>query len=173
VPNVECTLSVAVPIADAFDLSQSYGLRLEWDPFVRAQRLMDGATAGGVGVRTLTHSRHGLRMVSQYLTYRRPESVAMKMVEGPRMFRLFSGAWHFKPIDADTTWVTFKYHFVCRPAWLHWLMHPIGRWFLGREISRRLGAFKRAAEAPGMIARLRAEIAARESPPAPSAGPEA
>ncbi len=68
---------VAVAIEDAFDLSQSYGLRLEWDPFVKSQRLLNGATVAGKGVQTLTRSRHGLRMVSEYLSFRRPDSVAM------------------------------------------------------------------------------------------------
>jgi hypothetical protein len=152
---------VAVDINDAFDLSQSYGLRLEWDPFVKAQRLLHGAVVAGKGVQTLTRSRHGLRMISEYLTFRRPESVAMKMVEGPIIFRLFSGAWQFKRLDEAKTKVVFKYHFECRPAWLHGIMHPIGRWFLGREIRRRLLAFKTAAEIPLMMDRLHAEIATR------------
>jgi ribosome-associated toxin RatA of RatAB toxin-antitoxin module len=163
VPIVEHSAVVGVAIDDAFDLSQSYGLRLEWDPFVKSQRLLNDATVAGKGVRTLTLSRHGLRMISEYLSFRRPDSVAMKMVEGPILFRLFSGTWQFKKIDDATTSVLFKYHFDCRPSWLHWLMHPVGRWFLGREIRRRLLAFQRAAETPGMIERLRAEIANRRA----------
>jgi hypothetical protein len=159
VPVVESATTVAVGIADAFDLSQSYGLRLEWDPFVKSQRLLHGATVARKGAQTFTLSRHGLEMISEYLTFRRPESVAMRMVEGPKIFRLFSGSWHFKELDPKATKVVFKYHFECRPAWLHGIMHPVGRWFLGREIRRRLFAFKAAAETPGMIHRLHAEMA--------------
>jgi ribosome-associated toxin RatA of RatAB toxin-antitoxin module len=158
---VEHVATIGVAIDDAFDLSQSYGLRLEWDPFVKAQRLMNGATVAGKGVQTLTVSRHGLKMISEYLTFRRPETVAMKMIEGPAIFRLFSGSWQFERVDEARTRVLFKYHFTCRPAWLHWIVHPIGRWILGREIRRRLLAFQKAAETPGMIDRLRAEIAGR------------
>ena len=160
-PIVEYTTTVAVAIDDAFDLSQSYGLRLEWDPFVRSQSLLNGSSVAGKGVQTLTRSRHGLRMISEYLTFRRPELVAMKMIEGPLIFRLFSGAWQFKRIDEATTAVVFKYHFTCRPTWLHWIVHPVARWVLGREIRRRLSAFRKAAETPGMIDRLRTEIAGR------------
>jgi hypothetical protein len=32
---------------DAFALSQSYGLRLEWDPFVKSQRLLNDAAVAG------------------------------------------------------------------------------------------------------------------------------
>jgi ribosome-associated toxin RatA of RatAB toxin-antitoxin module len=159
VPVVEHSATLAVAIDDAFALSQSYGLRLQWDPFVRSQRLLSDATVAGKGVRTLTISRHGLRMVSEYLTFRRPASVAMKMVEGPVIFRLFSGAWHFVRVDDRKTTVVFKYHFMCRPTWLQWIVHPVGRWILGREIRRRLWAFKRAAETPGMLDRLHEEMA--------------
>lgn len=158
-PVVETALTVAVAIDDAFALSQSYGLRLEWDPFVKAQRLLNDAAVAGKGVRTLTISRHGLRMISEYLTFRRPEAVAMKMIEGPVIFRLFSGAWHFKRVDDGNTAVIFKYHFMCRPTWLQWIVHPVAQWVLGREIRRRLLAFQKAAETPGMIGRLQEEVA--------------
>jgi hypothetical protein len=159
-PVVEHSVVIAAGVADAFDLSQSYGLRLEWDPFVRSQSFLQGATAAAKGVRTFTRSRHGLSMISEYITFRRPESVAMKMIEGPGIFRLFSGAWHFRQIDAARTEVTFKYHFKCRPAWLQWVTHPIGRAILGHEISRRLESFRSAAESPSMIQRLHSEIEA-------------
>jgi ribosome-associated toxin RatA of RatAB toxin-antitoxin module len=158
---VEHSAMVDVGIDDAFDLSQSYGLRLEWDPFVSSQRLLDGAVVAEKGVRTLTLQRLGLRMISEYLTFRRPESVAMKMIEGPRIFRLFSGAWQFKTVEPSKTQVIFKYHFMCRPAFLSWIVHPFVYWVLDREIRRRLLAFKKAAETPGMIHRLHEELAAR------------
>ena len=157
-PVVERATVVRVAIDDAFHLSQSYGLRLEWDPFVRSQSLL-GARSAAKGVRTLTRTRHGLRMISEYIAFRPPGTVAMKMIEGPRIFRLFSGAWHFKRIDETETEVVFKYHFSCRPAWLQGVMHPVVQRILRREIARRLDAFKRAAETPGMLDRLKAERA--------------
>ncbi len=46
VPRVESTVEVDVPVDVAFALSQTYGaLRYRWDPFVREQHLLDGATA--------------------------------------------------------------------------------------------------------------------------------
>jgi hypothetical protein len=41
---------LAIAIDDAFDFSQSHGLRLEWEPFVKSQRLLSGATVAGKGV---------------------------------------------------------------------------------------------------------------------------
>lgn len=159
---VEHRAVVRARVEDAFDLSQSYGLRLEWDPFVRAQRLV-GAITAGKGVRTWTRSRHGLTMVTEYLTFRRPTLVGMKMIDGPWFFDRFSGAWHFTDGGDGSCEVLYRYQFTTAPRWLRWLMHPIGRWLLTRDIKARLDAFARAVEQPTMIDRLHAEQQALES----------
>jgi hypothetical protein len=160
-PIVERRQSTTGDIDDIFALSQSYALRLDWDPFIRGQRPLGDATHAGKGVRTETISRHRLRMVTEYLTFRPPTLVGMKMVEGPRMFRTFSGSWHFAEQPGGQVEVVFRYNFVCRPAWLQRLMHPIGVWYLGRDIERRVAAFCTAVERPEMIARARAERLAK------------
>ncbi len=156
-PIVEHTAEVRGAIEDVFDLSQSYALRLDWDPFVRAQRALDGAVRADKGVRTETISRHRMRMVTEYLTFRRPTLVGMKMLEGPPIFRTFSGSWRFTALDVDRTAVTFRYGFACRPAPLAPVMERIGRWYLGRDIERRLAAFKAACDDGDLLARVRAE----------------
>lgn len=83
---VESKVIVRASADDCFCVASSYGVRLEWDPFVRAQRLVD-ADRPGPHVRTWTRSRHGLAMVSEYLSYRRPTLMGMKMVDGPALFR--------------------------------------------------------------------------------------
>lgn len=75
-PIVERTVSIIGPIDDVFDLSQSCELRLDWDPFVKSQRPLGSADPAATGVQTETVSRHGLRMVAEYPTFRRPTSWA-------------------------------------------------------------------------------------------------
>jgi len=41
----------------------------------------------------------------------RPKATAIKMTEGPFMFKSFLGSWKFKFIDENTTKVTFLYSF--------------------------------------------------------------
>jgi len=154
---VESKVVARASADDCFCVASSYGVRLEWDPFVRAQRLVD-ADRPGPRVRTWTRSRHGLTMVSEYLSYRRPTLMGMKMVEGPALFRTFSGSWHFVDLDGGRSEVTFRYRFDCRPTWLQWATHPIGRWYLGRDIHRRLAAFVRGVEDPLIVQRARAEL---------------
>ena len=156
-PRVESTVVVPLPAARAFALSQTYGeLRYRWDPFVREQRLLDGATAAGKGVRTWTRSRHRLTMVSEYVTFRPPTQVGMKMVTGPPFFRSFSGGWNFTPVDEDgtSTRATWRYNFTIRPAWLAPLADRIGVWLLGRDIRRRLDAFAVACTDADIIAAI-------------------
>jgi hypothetical protein len=157
VPRIEATQVVAVPCDVAFRLSQTYGeIRYRWDPFVKEQHLMDGAVAAGKGVRTSTTSRHGLHMVSEYVTYRPPGHVGMRMVEGPWFFQSFSGGWNFVARDDGGTDATWRYNFTIRPRWLRPVADPIGRWLLGRDIEKRLGAFARACADPSILEDLQA-----------------
>jgi hypothetical protein len=61
-------------------------------------------------------------------------------------------------VDGESAEVTFRYRFDCRPSWLQWVTHPIGRWYLGRDIHRRLAAFARGVEDPVIVQRARAEL---------------
>lgn len=161
-PRVSSTVVVPLDTARAFALSQTYGeLRYRWDPFVREQHLLDGATAAAKGVRTWTRSRHRLTMVSEYVTFRPPGHVGMKMVTGPWFFKTFSGGWNFTPVDDSGTGATFtaatwRYNFTIRPAWLAPVADRVGVWLLGRDIRRRLDAFARACADPDIVAALAA-----------------
>lgn len=155
-PIVEHTTTVGGPIEDVFDLSQSYALRLEWDPFVRSQRPLGGAKHAAKGVHTETVSRHHLRMVTEYLTFRRPTLVGMKMIEGPPIFENFSGSWRFAERDDGRVEVAFRYHFTCRPKFLAPLMERIGIWYLGRDIERRIESFRAACDDTDLLDHVRA-----------------
>ncbi len=137
----------------AFAVSQTQGeIRYRWDPFVRRQRLLDGAVRPAKGVRTATTSRHGLTMVSEYVSFRPPTQVGMRMVEGPWFFRSFSGGWSFATIDEHRCRATWRYSFSIRPAWLAPVADPIGRWLLGGDIERRIEAYRRGCIDPVVVA---------------------
>ena len=58
VPQVSAEVVVPVPPDVAFAVSQTTGpVRLSWDPFIRRQYFLDGATAPAKGVRTRTFAR--------------------------------------------------------------------------------------------------------------------
>lgn len=157
---VERTARARASAADAFAVASSYGVRLEWDPFVSAQHLVNTDTPGR-GVQTYTRSRHGLTMVSEYLTYKPPTHMGMKMVHGPWFFRTFSGSWHFKELGDGELEVVYRYRYDCRPAWLQPISHRIGNRYLGRDIERRVQAFVVGCEDADIVRRAREEQDAR------------
>jgi len=151
VPVVTAETVVDVSPLVAFAVSQTTGeVRLGWDPFIRRQHLMDGATTPGKGVRTFTHSRHGFTMVSRYVSYVPGSNVGMTMERGPWFFDVFGGGWRFTATDGGTRAV-WKYTFSVKPGWLRPVADPIGRWLLGRDIRRRIDAFAVACRDPAVL----------------------
>ena len=53
-------------------------------------------------------------MVTEYVTYNRPKVTAIRMINGPFMFKSFLGSWTFKEIPNDKTEVIFLYSFSLR-----------------------------------------------------------
>ena len=157
-PQVTAQVWVRIDPETAFAVSQTTGdVRLRWDPFIRAQRFIGGATAPGKGVRTLTKARVGPTMISEYVSYRPPTSVGMTMVKGPWFFASFGGGWRFTAEareGADGTLATWKYTYSIKPAWLSPVAEPIGQWLLGREIRARINAYARACEDDEVLASL-------------------
>ncbi|WP_299058416.1 SRPBCC family protein [uncultured Nocardioides sp.] len=155
-PQVRAEVWIPAPPATCFAVSQTTGeVRRRWDPFIRDQRHLDGATSAAAGVRTLTRARVGPRMVSRYVSYRPPTSVGMTMESGPWFFGSFGGGWRFEAQTRDGvggTLARWKYTFTTRPSWLSPVADRIGTWLLGREIRARIRAFARACEEPDIVA---------------------
>ncbi|GAA0572858.1 hypothetical protein GCM10010172_66800 [Paractinoplanes ferrugineus] len=154
-PVVEAAVVVLVPPDVAFAVSQTTApLRYRWDPFVREQRLLDGATRPGKGVRTFTRSRHGLTMISQYVSFAPPTNVGMKMLRGPWFFEMFAGGWRFAAAEGTPghTVATWRYSFRCRPALLRPVAERLGRRLLQHDINRRIRAYARGCTDPVVLA---------------------
>jgi len=165
VPVVEATIVVPVAPEVAFAVSQTTGeIRYRWDPFVRRQHYLDGATQAAKGVRTFTRSRHGLTMISEYVSYAPPTNVGMKMVSGPWFFEMMAGGWRFAPAEGrGQTIATWRYHFRTRPAWIRPVADRIGTWLLGRDLRRRIAGYARGCQDPVVLAAVRAQAASAGS----------
>jgi ribosome-associated toxin RatA of RatAB toxin-antitoxin module len=96
---------------NVFDFTQDYNKRLKWDTFLKKADLIEGATTADKGVKAYCVAKNGLGMVTEYVTYNRPKVTAIKMTEGPFMFKSFLGSWTFKEISNDKTEVIFLYSF--------------------------------------------------------------
>lgn len=158
-PRIESAVTIDVSAEDAFALSMSQQeVRYAWDPFVKEQRLLNGAVRPDRGVQSLTRSRHRLTMVTEYTSFRPPTQVGMKVVKGPWFFSAFGGGWSFKPIDETTTIATWRYTFSIRPKWLAPVADRIGTWLLGRDIEKRLEHFANGCADPALLERARKQL---------------
>ncbi|NEM08516.1 SRPBCC family protein [Geodermatophilus normandii] len=157
--RVEATVDVPVEPAPAFAVSQTTGAtRYRWDAFVRAQSLLDGRTRPGEGVRTATRSRHGLAMVSRYVSYVPPSHVGMRMPRGPWFFAVFAGSRRFTPLPDGSTRAVWRHVLRCRAAWLAPVAEQIGTRLLGRDTRRRIAGFARGCADPAVLAVARREL---------------
>ncbi|MCF4120617.1 SRPBCC family protein [Antribacter sp. KLBMP9083] len=156
-PVVESSLVVPVDPGTAYAVSQTTGeVRLLWDPFIRRQRLLDGATRPAKGVRVATTHRSGLRMTSEYVSYNPPTNVGMKMLTGTWFFHHFAAGWRFAAEPGGGTRAVWRYSFSCRPRWLAPLAERIGAALLRRDIDRRIAGFARGCADPRVLAAIRA-----------------
>lgn len=142
-PTFERSIEVAAPREALFWLMQDYDRRLEWDPFLSEARLVGGATEAGVGVRAWCVDQAGRGMETEYVSFKPPSKVAVKMTKGPWMFGSFAGSWAYEEKTPGRTTVTFRYHVEARPR-----LGPITDFILERvfakEMQSRLDALRDA-----------------------------
>ncbi len=106
-------ISIKCSQEKAFDYTQDYNNRLKWDTFLKQAELIDAKNANK-GVKSYCASKNGLGMTTEYLTFNRPRTTAIKMTKGPFMFKEFLGSWTFKILSDYNTEVIFMYAFKLR-----------------------------------------------------------
>lgn len=138
--RIEETIIINAPPEQVFDFTQDYTTRLHWDTFLKRADLMDGMTAAGKGVKAYCVAHNGFGMVTEYITFNRPEVTAIKMIKGPFLFKSFFGSWRFKPQGQNTTEVIFLYSFTLRFPFI--LLSPLIRQNLQKNVKQRLTDLK-------------------------------
>lgn len=152
-PVVEREIHIDAPRDAVYTLTQDYYLRLEWDPFLRDLRFLDGATGPAPGVRVWVRARNGLQMLVEYLTVDAPARVAVRMVKGPFFFENFAGTWLFKADPAGGTRAVFRYGFRTRWSWLRPVLDRAIELVFARDIAARVAALKHAVEKTDLVER--------------------
>jgi ribosome-associated toxin RatA of RatAB toxin-antitoxin module len=145
-PTFEHTIEIEASRERLFALTQDYERRLDWDPFLKEARLLNGARRAGVGVRAWCVAKTGLGMETEYVTLDAPSVAAVKMTRGPSVLASFAGSWRFHEAGPGRTRVAFRYHLTARPRWLRPLLDPILQIVFARDTVERLRALKRAVE---------------------------
>ena len=142
--RIAASQPIAAPASEIFALSQDYTKRLSWDPFLREAILL-GEGAAGVGTRSWCVTWFGMGMESEYVSYRPPHVVAVKMTKGPWVFAQFAASWNFRETGERSTDVQFLYSFRLRTLLRPFT--PVAGWIFRYEMKRRLEALRRACEA--------------------------
>jgi hypothetical protein len=137
-----------------FDLFHDYDRRLQWDPFLKEARLLNGAVKAGQGVKAMCVARNPLaRLAMQtiYISYAPPRVAAVQMVRGPWFLRSFAASLRHAHIAPGVTRVVYRYHFRARPVWLASMLNPMLAALFSWETRRRLQALKRALDDAGQL----------------------
>ncbi|HEX8903353.1 MAG TPA: SRPBCC family protein [Longimicrobiaceae bacterium] len=153
-PVVESAVEIRASREALFALTQDYYVRLEWDPFLRGLRFLDGATGPAPGVRVWVRARNGLGMLVEYVTVLPPERVAVKLVRGPFFFENFAGAWIFQDAGEGRTRVVFRYSFRTRWRLLRPLLDRAISAVFARDVAARTRALRHAAEETDILRRV-------------------
>lgn len=153
-PSFEYAAEIDATPEDLFWLTQDYDRRLDWDPFLKEARLVGGATQAGLGVRAWCVARNGMGMETEYVSFKPPHTVAVKMTRGPWPFASFAGSWRFKPIAPGRTRVIFRYNVTARPRFLGFIADPILRRIFAYEVDKRVKGLKRAVESSDVMSRV-------------------
>src|SRR5262249_28265115 len=121
----ENSIMIDAPAEDLFALTQDYSRRLEWDCFLKAAYLLDGAPRAGLGVRANCVARSGLAMETEYISFDPPEVTAVKMTRGPWFIESFAGSGGFHEENQGEERVYFKYSVAARATMLAPLLRPV------------------------------------------------
>jgi ribosome-associated toxin RatA of RatAB toxin-antitoxin module len=146
--SLEATIEIPASPVAVFDLIHDYERRLDWDPFLREARLLDGAEAAvGVTARCTARSAFGgLSMDTVYVSFDRPRVAAVRMTRGTALLESFAATLRQDELDPGLTRVTYRFNFATRPRWLRPILDPIAAALFMRETRRRLAALKRHLE---------------------------
>jgi hypothetical protein len=145
----EESVDIAAEPDRVFDLIHDYSKRLEWDPFLREARLLDGAASAGVGVKSICTARWasgGMAMETVYVSFDRPRVAAVKMTRGPGLLGEFAASLRQDSLGTGGTRVTYRFHLASRARWFRVVLDPVLYAIFARETRSRLQALKRFLE---------------------------
>lgn len=146
----EATVEIRACPGAVFQLTHDYSRRLEWDTLLKEARLLDGAEAAGLGVKSVCvggNALLGLSVETVYITFDPPWLAAVEMTRGPALLGNFAASIRHEVIRPGVTRVIYRGHVETRPRWLRWLFEPLVNRSLGRQTKRRLKSLKRTLEA--------------------------
>ena len=143
--SLEVAIEICASPEAVFDLIHDCARRLEWDPFLKEARLLEGAKAAGLGVKTRCTAGNGLAglaMETVYVSFDRPRVAAVRMTRGPAILETFAASLRQEDIGFGLTRVSYRFNFSIRPRSLRAVAGPITSVLFRRKARHRLKALK-------------------------------
>ena len=139
------SIEIDAPCEVVFDVVHDYGRRLKWDTMLREARLLDGATAAALGVRSLcvgTWQGAFLPMETEYIRFDPGHAAAVTLTNHPLFFERFAATIQHEALDNGRSKTTYIYFFRARPRLLAPLLEPVMNVMLKREVRKRLDSLR-------------------------------
>ncbi len=148
-PRGSVSIEMDAPCQAVFAVIHDYTCRLEWDTMLREARLLGGATAAGLGVRSLctgTWRSAFLALETEYIRFEPERVAAVKLTNRPLFFEHFAATLRHEAISSGRCRTTYIYFFRARPRLLAPLLEPLMNALLRRETRQRLRSLRRFVE---------------------------
>jgi hypothetical protein len=145
-PRSTHSVEIAAPCEAVFELVHDYSRRLEWDSMLSEARLLGGATAAGLGVRSLcvgTWKGGYLGLETEYIRFEPGRIAAVKLTNHPPFFDNFAASIRHEPLGTGRSRAIYTLNFRARPRALAALLDPLMKGMLEREVRERLAALQR------------------------------
>ncbi|MCE9552019.1 MAG: SRPBCC family protein [Planctomycetes bacterium] len=136
---------IPAPASDVFDLLHDYQRRLEWDTLLQAAYLTDDHTQADLGAVSICRGKWmlgGIALKTRYVSFRRPEVAAVKMLDRPPLFEEFAATIRHQDLEGDCSSIEYVFHFSARPKWLRPVLQPLMTWVFAVETRKRLRALR-------------------------------
>ena len=144
-PSGSHSIEIGASCEVVFDAVHDYEHRLEWDSMLSRARLLGGATAAAVGVRSLcvgTWKSAFLAVETEYVTCERGRVAAVKLTNRPVFFDSFAATIKHEPLGEARSRTTYIYSFRARPRFLAPLLEPVMQRMIAREVRNRLRSLR-------------------------------
>lgn len=123
-----------------FDAFHYHEWRLRWDSLVRSTHVEGGGPCPYKGAITSSVGRGflgGLAMRTEFLSYRRPQLAAARMVGRAFPFTRWAASMKHEAADDGRSVMIYTYTIEAGPAPLRWLMEPIVNRIFKRQTIKR------------------------------------
>ena len=97
-----------------FEYTQDFSKRIKWDKQTRKIEFIGQESELKKGSLVYTESIEGIGMETEYLIFKKPEKISIKMINKSKVFKAFTGKWEYLKLESNITVLKITYQFNLR-----------------------------------------------------------